>query len=112
MKTFVAAGNVQPFTAAADVAAGEIVIIGTLPGVAQAAVANGAAGLANIGGVYTLTKVGSQAWTVGAKVYWDATNKRCTTTATDNTLIGVAYEAVGSGAGLTTGKVRLDGVCV
>jgi hypothetical protein len=36
-------------------------------------------------GVFDITKVGSQAWTVGAKVYWDDTNKRCTTVATDNT---------------------------
>ena len=55
-----------------------------------------------------ITKVGSQAWTVGAKIYWDDTNKRCTTVATDNTLIGVAVEAVASGAGDTIGRVRLN----
>ena len=59
-------------------------------------------------GVFDITKVGSQAWTVGAKVYWDDTNKRCTTVATDNTLIGVAVEAVASGAGDTIGRVRLN----
>ena len=58
--------------------------------------------------VFDITKVGSQAWTVGAKVYWDDTNKRCTTVATDNTLIGVAVEAVASGAGDTIGRVRLN----
>ena len=55
-----------------------------------------------------ITKVGSQAWTVGAKVYWDDTNKRTTTVATDNTLIGVAVEAVASGASDTIGRVRLN----
>ena len=59
-------------------------------------------------GVFDITKVGSQAWTVGAKVYWDDTNKRCTTVATDNTLIGVAVEAVASGASDTIGRVRLN----
>ena len=59
-------------------------------------------------GVFELTKIGSQAWTVGALVYWDDTNKRCTTVATDNTLIGVAVEAVASGAGDTIGRVRLN----
>ena len=59
-------------------------------------------------GVFDITKVGSQAWTVGARVYWDDTNKRCTTVATENTLIGVAVEAVASGAGDTIGRVRLN----
>ncbi len=59
-------------------------------------------------GVFDINKIGSQAWTVGAKVYWDNTNKRCTTVSTDNTLIGVAVEAVASGAGDTIGQVRLN----
>ena len=36
---------------------------------------------------------------MGAKVYWDDTNKRCTTVATDNTLIGVAVEGGGERRG-------------
>lgn len=52
--------------------------------------------------------MGSQAWSVGAKVYWDDTNKRTTTVSTDNTLIGVAVEAVASGASDTIGRVRLN----
>lgn len=61
-------------------------------------------------GVFEVTKVGSQAWAEGAVVYWDNANDRFTTTAADNYRAGVAVEAVGSGAGLTTGVVRLDGV--
>ncbi|WP_376800193.1 capsid cement protein [Candidatus Raskinella chloraquaticus] len=38
-------------------------------------------------------------WTVGTLVYWDDTNKRCTTVATANLLIGVAAAAVAGGAG-------------
>ncbi|MCB1470839.1 MAG: DUF2190 family protein, partial [Rhizobiaceae bacterium] len=50
-----------------------------------------------------------QAWTAGAKIYWDDTNKRTTNVATSNTLIGVATEAVAGGAGDTIGRVRLNG---
>lgn len=50
----------------------------------------------------------TQRETLGAKVYWDDTNKRTTTVATDNTLIGAAVEAVASGAGDTIGRVRLN----
>ena len=80
-------------------------------GISQSA--RGMAGTAYIEGRYKPIKdvefyAGSQAWTVGAKVYWDDTNKRCTTVATDNTLIGVAVEAVASGASDTIGRVRLN----
>ncbi len=55
------------------------------------------------------TKVGSQAIAAGAKVYWDAGNTRFTTSATSNTLAGVAASAVGSGAGETVIDILLTG---
>ena len=60
-------------------------------------------------GVFRVTKVGSQAWTQGALVYWDNGNTRFTTTAGGNTLAGAAVDAVGAGAGETTGVVLPDG---
>jgi predicted RecA/RadA family phage recombinase len=60
-------------------------------------------------GVFELTKVGSQAWSVGDVIYWDDGNDRCTTTASGNYEIGVCVEAAGSGAGVVLGKVRLNG---
>jgi predicted RecA/RadA family phage recombinase len=55
------------------------------------------------------TKVGSQAWTAGAVVYWDAGNSRFTTSATGNTKAGVAAADAGSGAGVVLGDVFLTG---
>lgn len=112
MKNFVAVGNTIEFTAAAAIASGEPVVIGTLIGIANGPVANGARGVANLTGVYDLAKAASQAWTVGAKVYWDATNKVATTTSSGNTLLGAAVLPVGSGAGEIVGRVRLNGVTV
>jgi hypothetical protein len=45
--------------------------------------------------------LGRRARPGGALVYWDDTNKRCTTVATANLLIGVAAAAVAGGAGNT-----------
>ena len=45
----------------------------------------------------------------GDKVYWDNTAKETTKTATSNTLIGVAVEAVSNGASDTVGRLRLNG---
>ena len=71
MKNFIATGNTLTITAEADIASGAGVLIGSIFGVATGPIANGAEGVINLTGVYDLPKTASQAWTVGAKVYWD-----------------------------------------
>lgn len=110
MRNFVARGDVIPFIAAAALTGGQGLLLGAAFGVVADTVANGDPAELNLGGVYDLPKAASQAWTVGALVYWDDTNKVCTTSASGNTKIGFAYAAVGNGAGETTGRVRLNGV--
>lgn len=63
-------------------------------------------------GIFDLPKQPSQAWLIGAKIYWDGMNERATTTATGNTLIGIAMLATGGTAGEIIGRVRLNGVAV
>ncbi|EEX12485.1 conserved hypothetical protein [Citreicella sp. SE45] len=109
MKNYVQPGGTLTLTAPYAVTSGDGLLVGSIFGVAAGDAASGATVEAALTGVFDLTKIGSQAWTVGAKVYWDDTNKRCTTVATDNTLIGVAVEAVAGGAGDTIGRVRLNG---
>lgn len=109
MKNFVQEGRTVTLPAPYDRNSGEGALIGALFGVANGDVASGDDGEWDLVGVFDLTKTASQAWAVGAKVYWDDTNKVCTTTASGNTLIGAAVLAVGSGAGETTGRVRLNG---
>ena len=108
MKNFVQRGEIITLVAPYDVAAGAGLLVGAIFGVATSPALSGATVEAAVSGVFELPKTSAQAWTVGAKVYWDDTNKRCTTVATDNTLIGVAVEAVASGAGDTIGRVRLN----
>jgi predicted RecA/RadA family phage recombinase len=110
MKNFVSQGNTLAITAAAAIASGDGVLTGSLFGVAAGDIAVGEEGIVNLTGVYDLPKAASQAWTVGAKVYWDNANKRCTTAASGNTLIGAAVLAVGGTASEVVGRVRLNGV--
>lgn len=109
MKNYVQPGATFTLAAPYAVTSGDGLLVGSIFGVAAGDAASGATVEAALTGVFDLTKIGSQAWTVGAKVYWDDSNKRCTTVATDNTLIGVAVEAVAGGAGDTIGRVRLNG---
>lgn len=107
MKNFVQRGDVISVTAPANVSAGAGVLVGSIFGVAVNTALSGAPVEIATRGVFDLTKAGSQAWTVGVRVYWDDTAKNCTTNASTNKLIGVAVAAVGSGAGETIGRVLL-----
>jgi predicted RecA/RadA family phage recombinase len=109
MKNFVQPGDTITLLAPYIVASGAGLLVGSIFGVASAAAASGAEVEAELTGVFDLPKVGSQAWTVGVRVYWDDTNKHLTSTASTHKLVGVAVAAVGSGAGETTGRVRLSG---
>src|SRR3546814_6556142 len=76
-----------------DVASGGGALVGSLFGVAIVTLASGASGNFETCGVFDLTCLGTDTIDQGQKVYWDNTNKRCTETATSNSLIGVATEA-------------------
>ena len=109
MRNFVSQGTTREFTAAADVKSGDVVVVGDAIGIATGDVDNGEQGILNLTGVYDIPKAASQAWTVGAAVYWDDGDDVATTVAVDNALLGIAVQAVGSGAEETTGRVRLNG---
>lgn len=109
MKNFIQPGEVVSVPAPYNVAAGAGCLVGSLFGVAVNAALSAAAVEVATKGVFDMAKAASQAWTVGARIYWDDTAKNCTTTASTNKLIGVAMLAVGSGAGETTGRVLLSG---
>lgn len=109
MKNFIQPGCNLVVAMPYDRLSGQGVKVGQLFGVCTNDALNTVDNVIVTEGVFELTKAGSQAWAVGALIYWDNTNKNCTTTATANLLIGAAVEAVGSGAGETLGKVRLNG---
>jgi predicted RecA/RadA family phage recombinase len=106
MKNFVQPGDAITVPAPAAVSAGDLVVVGSLFGVAATDAENGADVVINTSGVFTLPKVSAQAWTVGAKVYWVAADGEATTTAGSNLLIGHAVEAADNPS--ATGTVRLS----
>jgi predicted RecA/RadA family phage recombinase len=107
---FIQRGEVMTYVApAGGVTVNVPLLIGSLLVIPRNTAAAGALVDVDTTGVFSVTKADSQAWTIGAKIYWDDTAKNFTTTATANTLVGSAAEAVASTAGLTTGKVRLNG---
>jgi predicted RecA/RadA family phage recombinase len=108
MKNYVQPGENITLPAPHDVASGGGALTGAIFGVAQGAALSGEDVVFVRRGVFDLAKVSAEAWTVGAKVYWDATAKLATTTDTDNTLIGAAVAVAADPS--ASGLVLLDGV--
>lgn len=106
MKNFVQPGRTLSVTAPADVKSGDLVIVGSLFGVAFADATSGNAVEIGTEGVFELPKTSAQAWTEGAKIYWIAADKAATTVASGNTLIGHASAAAANPS--ATGTVRLS----
>lgn len=85
----------------ADVDAGDVVLIGNTTGltcaVAHSDIADGDKGaLAAGGGVYELTNLDNAA--TGAKVWWDDSANKATTTSTNNAQFGFVVSRGGGGA--------------
>lgn len=111
--SYIAQGDVLTLIApSGGVTAGTPVLIGGLVVIPQTTAAEAASFDAYVTGVHSVPKADSQAWTQGCVVYWDASGGAFTTTGASNYRAGVAVEAVASTGGLTTGKVKLDGISV
>jgi predicted RecA/RadA family phage recombinase len=95
-KNFIQEGKILDYTAAADVASGQFVLVGAIGAVAITDIANGATGPVQVVGVFSVPKAAG-AVTQGAKLYWDAANSVLTTTASGNTVVGVAAAAAAGG---------------
>ena len=107
MKNFVQEGDILTVVAPAAVLSGAGVLVGTIFGIAQTDAASGAEVAIKRKGVFTHAKTSAEAWTAGAKIYWDNTNKVFTSTAGTNQLVGAAVAAATNPS--ATGTVLLDG---
>ena len=108
MKNWIQPGEHITLAMTAAVTSGAGVLVGDIFGVAQGDAEIGEAVVLVRCGVFEMPKTSAQAWTAGAKVYWDDTNKVVTTTASGNKLIGAAVEVAANPS--ATGIVLLDGV--
>ena len=75
------------------VTAGQGILVGALFGIAATDGAQNATIEAATQGVFDVTKEPALAITAGARVFWDNTNRRITTTATSNFQVGIATQA-------------------
>ena len=75
MRNYIQPGHAITLAAPYDVVSGAGLLVGSIFGVASHDALSGAEVEAQLTGVIDLAKVASQAWTAGAKVYWDNTGE-------------------------------------
>lgn len=108
MSTTVQDGKFLDYTAGADISAGDVVVIGSIVGVAPRPIANGASGVVQVEGVCALPKPaagsGAETITAGAQVLYYATSGIA------NTVTGVVagYAVAEAVTGSSTVNVKLD----
>lgn len=73
---YVQRGDAIDHTPAADVAAGDVVVIGKIVGVAKLDIKAGELGALALTGVYEVAKASGTAFAAGAEVGWDAASKK------------------------------------
>lgn len=106
MKNSVQPGNTLTVTApAGGVVSGEVVLVNSLLGIAAFDAAQTEEVEVTVEGVFEVAAKGTDDIGVGATLYWDATAKEMTLTATANTKAG--YAASAAGVGVTKVNIRL-----
>jgi len=108
MNNFIQAGETMRWTnsTGSDVVSGEPVPVAGRIYIAQDDIANGAAGVLAVAGVYRCAKEAPLVIAIGSALYWDAGNAQMTTTVGANTYAGIAHQAGASAD--TTIDVRLQ----
>lgn len=107
MRNMVQKGENLTVPSPAAVASGDVVVIGSLYGVAAGDAEEGADLDLVTTGVYTLPKVSALAINIGDRIYFDTTSKLVNKTASGNTLIGIAVSNAANPSGAV--NVRLNG---
>ena len=115
MTNYIYSGDVATLTAPYQTLSGAGGLVGSIFGVATGDIASGVVGEYRIKGVFDLVK-DTSTFAEGALVYWDNTAKKCTSTTSGNTKIGVAVPTnadgsanPGGASGDATVRVRLNG---
>jgi len=99
-------GDAVDYTPSGAVAAGQVVVLNSLVGVAKTAIAAGVKGALALEGIFSFMKKVTDTFAVGAPLYWDDTNNYMTSTSAGNTFAGFATVAAASANTEVMGVLR------
>jgi len=108
--TFIHDGNTIDYTPSVDVAAGAVVVLGDLVGVAQRAIPANPLGTLTLVGVFDLPKATGAGTGIaaGATLFWDAGNQVVTTDSGSGANKRLGNAAAVAGTADATARVRLN----
>lgn len=111
MKNFVQEGNTLTVAAPGTVASGDLVVVGSIIGVAATDAASTEEVEVDTVGVFTLPKVTTDVVAAGDKLYWDSGAGKLTKTAGTGSkpLVGLATAAAGNGTTTVNCRLMLTG---
>ncbi len=105
MAQFIHHGESVDYRPNADVAAGDIVVLNTLVGVAKRDIKANTLGALHLVGVFDVDKVLADTFAIGEAVYWDEAASKATSSSVDTVPLGKAVADAEVNA--TTVRVRL-----
>lgn len=109
MKNYMQPGCIVDLTApSGGVVSGSPVLIGSLLAVPIASAAEDETFAGALEGVFTLAKATSQTWSQGAKLYWDNSGKKATTSTGGGSNRFIGHAVADAATNDTTGVVRLQ----
>ena len=97
MKNYIQPGETLTVTAPGTTISGQLVVVGSIVGVANADAATGEAVEVDVEGVFELPKVSGDNITAGVKLYWNGTALTITAGTGSKPLVGFATEAAATG---------------
>jgi len=108
--TFIHDGNTIDYTPSSDVAAGAVVVLGDLVGIAQRAIAANTLGALTLVGVFDLPKATGAGTGIaaGATLFWDAGNQVVTADSGSGANKRLGNAAAVAGTADATARVRLN----
>lgn len=104
---FVQTSHSIDYTPTANVAAGDVIVVGDLIGIAKLDIPANCLGTLSICGVFDVEKAEASAFAVGDNVYWDNAAKVATTVAGGNKYMGKAIEVAAVAADGVNPAVRI-----
>ena len=109
MAKFIQSGNAIDYTPLADVAAGDVIVLGNLVGVAKLDIKANVLGALHICGIFEFDKDNATAIAEGVDVYWDATAKQATEDAAGGVNKHLGKSVIAAADTDTTARVKLAG---
>lgn len=104
--TFVQDGRTIDYTPGSAVAAGDVILLQKMLGVAAIDIAANTLGALMVHGVHSIAKVTGETWTTGQILYWDNSVKKLTTTVGSNVACAKAWADQLSGD--TSGLAKIN----